>query len=38
MSILIKVKDFFLGLLKSIEDAQMRRAEAAVKYFQNRWD
>lgn len=31
------VVEFFKGILKSIEDAQMRRAEAAVKYWQDRW-
>jgi hypothetical protein len=31
------VVGFFKGFLKSIEDAQMKRAEAAVKYWQDRW-
>ncbi len=29
--------DFFKGMLKSIEYAQMKRAEAARKYWSDRW-
>ena len=29
--------DFFKGMLKSIEYAQMKRAETARKYWSDRW-
>ena len=31
------VIDFFKGMLKSIEYAQTKKAEAAGKYWQDRW-
>lgn len=31
------IKSFFKGLLDSIEYAQTKRAEAALKYWNNRW-
>jgi hypothetical protein len=37
MWILTKIKQFFTGLFLSIEYAQMKRAEAARKYFSDRW-
>jgi hypothetical protein len=32
-----KIKSFFAGMLASIEYAQMKRAEAARRYWGNRW-
>jgi len=32
-----KIKSFFKGFWESIEDAQMKRAEAARRYWGNRW-
>ena len=32
-----KIKSFFKGLWDSIEYTQMNRAEAAQKYWRNRW-
>lgn len=37
MRILQKIKEIFLGFLKSIEYAQTKRAEAARKYWADRW-
>jgi len=34
---LTSIKSFFVGLWESIEDVQMKRAEAARKYWQDRW-
>ena len=32
-----KIKSFFIGICKTIEYAQMKRAEAARRYWGNRW-
>jgi hypothetical protein len=33
----VYIIDFFKGMLKSIEYAQMKRAEAARKYWSDKW-
>lgn len=37
MRILKSLRDFVSGMLKSIEYAQIKRAEAARRYWGNKW-